>query len=140
MQSGHRLRTCRVREGAYHWRRMLAIKAEASWPGKDIAAEKDALQRTPSLVYGQYTHKCVACVALERKSTLQEAERFVKQPRSAKYVERYLNFKWAMEHAQEVFDFVEAEPADDLTAEARHTLLNNKKNEKYQRVNKTCSS
>ena len=72
--------------------------------------------------------------------TLQEAERCAKQPRSAKYLERYRSFKWAMEHAQEVFDFVEAEPADDLTAEARHTLLNNKKNEKYQRVNKTCSS
>lgn len=113
---------------------MLPNKTEADWTGKDTAAEKGTLQHLLGLAYGQHRYKCLGCVAKERGLSLQQAERYVKQPRSATYVERYNRFKWTMALAQERFAFVEAEPTDDMTPQEVATLLKIKKNEKYRMV------
>lgn len=46
--------------------------------------------------------------------------------------ERYKSFKWAMEHAQELFVLVEAEPTEDMTPQEVANLLKKMKTREVQ--------
>ena len=113
---------------------MLPIKAEASWPGKDTAAKK-------------YTHPAVTLPRLRAiyvqvcRVCCQRAQ--VHPARGCKNCETVTlcnvcgalqEFQVGHEARAGSFDFVKAEPADELTAQERASLLKQKKNEKYQLV------
>jgi hypothetical protein len=94
-----------------HWRRMRATRIEANYEGAGtLEGDRAQLKKDPSKVYGEYYYECVQCVAKKEGVTLKEAERLVKQPRTQKHMDRVKDFKFAMDHAAELFEFVADNP------------------------------
>ncbi len=82
-----------------------------------MSAEIAVLRANPSLLYGKYVYFCTECVAVREGITLREAERYVKQKRTRKHIERTDRSKYAMNNATQLFGFVQAPATESLNQE-----------------------
>ena len=82
------MRTCSQCKKQEHWRRM-----KADWVDTTGTPSPSALDVKDSRQGGHYQHTCVACYAKETDTTLEEATRTIKQPHTAKKMERAKKYK-----------------------------------------------
>ncbi len=76
--------------------------------------EKNDLQKMKQ--YGDYTYVCQLCVARRDSITMPEAARVIKQPRTAKGMDRCKKFEFAKLEVQATFTFLYIDLGDDVAS------------------------